>query len=315
MNGLGLMFHHFCEGDRHPVGQGAISADQFRALLDGYPDRILDAREWADHLIGDGLAPGDTCLTFDDGLRCQYDVALPVLQERGIGAFWFPYTAPLAGLSDRLELYRYFRTVAFTDIYAFYDSFDTHWRDGPFCERIRTGLKDFDPTIYLANYPFYSDGDRRFRFIRDRILGPDAYFEVMDDMIDRTDFDIDAARAQLWMTGDQLRQLHDTGHVIGLHSHTHPTRITDLPLDQQQEEFDTNLAWIKSNVGIRPFCVSYPCGAYDDRLIDALLDRGVRIGFQSRMGHARSLMEMPRLDHTVAITAQTQTSTDRHGIE
>lgn len=315
MNGLGLMFHHFCEGDRHPAGQGAITADQFRALLDHYPDRILDARDWADRLVGDGLEPGDTCLTFDDGLRCQYDVALPVLRERGIGAFWFPYTAPLAGLSDRLELYRYFRTVAFADIDAFYDGFDRHWQGGPFGERIRAGLKDFDPVTYLANYAFYSDGDRRFRFIRDRVLGPDAYFEVMDDMIDRADFDVEAAGARLWMTGDQLRALHDAGHVIGLHSHTHPTCITDLPLDRQREEFDINLTWIESAIGIRPACVSYPCGAYDDRLIEMLSERGVRIGFQSRMGQPDGPMEMPRLDHMLAMTAQTRKTRIQHGIQ
>ena len=46
------------------------------------------------------LRHNDIVLTFDDGLRCQYDIALPILNKHGIGAFWFVYSS--LALANRL---------------------------------------------------------------------------------------------------------------------------------------------------------------------------------------------------------------------
>ncbi|PIW26396.1 MAG: xylanase [Rhodospirillales bacterium CG15_BIG_FIL_POST_REV_8_21_14_020_66_15] len=305
---IGLMFHHFRDGGRHLAGQGAISADQFDALLDAYADRILCAREWRERRLRGDLTSGEICLTFDDGLLCQYDVALPVLQARGLTAFWFPYTGPLAGAPDRLEIYRYFRTLCFPDVDAFYAAFDGFWNGTRWRRRILKGLSDFNPGNYLSEYPFYSEGDRKFRFIRDRILGREAFAEVMDSLIDTYPFDPAQARRNLWMDRRQLRALHEDGHIVGLHSHTHPTRITDQPFDEQKWEIDTNAEWLEKTTGDAPDCIAYPCGDYDGRLLAYLDARGIRIGFQSRLNDASDPMEVPRLDHVLAMDSLNETS-------
>lgn len=108
-----VMFHHFTD-DVHPAGQGALDAVQLRAVLDRVGvERILRADEYLERVHADRLDPGSVCLTSDDNLRCQYDVALPVLTELGLTAFWFMYSSPLEGTVERLELYRYFRKVAY----------------------------------------------------------------------------------------------------------------------------------------------------------------------------------------------------------
>ena len=53
------------------------------------PERILPARQWMQCALTATLRPTDVCLTFDGGLRCQYDVAMPVLRFYGLTAFWF----------------------------------------------------------------------------------------------------------------------------------------------------------------------------------------------------------------------------------
>lgn len=302
MTAYGLMFHHFHDA-RHPSGQGAISADDLNRLLDAQGERVIGARAWAEGLLRGGLAEGAVCLTFDDGLRCQYDVALPVLEARGLTAFWFPYTAPLAGELDRLELYRYFRTVRFSDIDAFYEEFDAAWRTSAMATEVETALATFQASEYLREYTFYSDGDRRFRFIRDRVLGGEKFFTIMDAMLANDGFDRAAASKALWMGVEELRHLRDLGHIIGLHSHTHPTSLIDLDADRQMWEFETNAGWLERTLDLAADCVSYPCGAYDDRLIGILAGRGVRIGFQSRMGLSNDPMTMPRLDHTIALAS------------
>ena len=98
----GIMFHHF-RNREHPSGQGAISADEFRALVEDVGiERILPAREWFRRAVEGTLNEQDRCLSFDDGLRCQYDVAFPVMRELGLTAFWFPYTGPLRSEERRV---------------------------------------------------------------------------------------------------------------------------------------------------------------------------------------------------------------------
>lgn len=299
---LGLMFHHFTDGDVHPAGQGAITAERFRDILDYFDDRLLSAREWREKRLVGQLKDGEICLTFDDGLRCQFDIALPVLQARNLTAFWFPYTGPLAGEPDRLELYRYFRTVRFANIDAFYAAFNDAWNALPLRDSVHEGLRDFDPGKYLAEYPFYSDGDRQFRFIRDRLLTGDAFFRVMDEMLAADGFDADGARQTLWMDKAHLRSLHSDGHVVGLHSHTHPTKITALSRDRQIWELETNTTWLKQITGAEPDCMAYPCGDYDEGLLSLLRDQGIRLGFQSKLADTEGAMEIPRLDHAIALT-------------
>lgn len=298
----GIMFHHFCDDVRHVSGQGAISAYQLEEILDAFAGKILSAPEWLDRFLRQDLTDGEVCLTFDDGLLCQFEIALPVLQARGIKAFWFPYTAALAGEPDQLEIYRLFRTVCFPDIETFYIAFNAFWEASRWRDLINDGLNGFCPNEYLREYSFYSDGDRQFRFIRDRVLGREKFTKIMDAMLDDHGFDRQQASARLWMNTQQLTALHDDGHVIGLHSHTHPTRITDLSFDQQQWEFDTNAAWIKDALGFEPICVSYPCGVYDQRLLGFLEERGIRIGFQSKMTQDSGAMVIPRLDHAIALS-------------
>ena len=115
-------------------------------------------------------------------MRCQYEIALPVLDALELTAIWFVYTSPLEGVAERLELYRQFRNVAFDSVGAFYDAFYAQARetDG---EEADLALHDLRPEDYLAQYPFYSAADRSFRFVRDEILGPARYNAVMDALI------------------------------------------------------------------------------------------------------------------------------------
>src|SRR5438045_9145418 len=120
MNPHGIMFHHFhTEGDdaRHPASQGSICAQELRALIESLGrSHILDAREWLRRAIGNTLRPTDICLTFDDALASQFDVALPVLEECRVTGFWFVYTSVLQGHFEPLEIYRHFRTMKFPTI-------------------------------------------------------------------------------------------------------------------------------------------------------------------------------------------------------
>src|SRR3954454_20209386 len=156
------MFHHF-HGQIHPVGQGSISAEDFCNMLDWLSERysLLSADEFLFKLKHHSLADTDICLSFDDALLCQAEIAVPVLRQRKIQAYFFIYSSPFAGVPDFLEIYRYFRTTEFSDIDAFYREFFDLTRSA--CEACyQTAWREFDVTRYLSHFPFYSDNDKWF---------------------------------------------------------------------------------------------------------------------------------------------------------
>jgi peptidoglycan/xylan/chitin deacetylase (PgdA/CDA1 family) len=299
-----VMFHHFTD-DVHPAGQGALDAVQLRAVLDRVGvERILRADEYLERVRADRLDPDSVCLTFDDNLRCQYDVALPVLRELGLTAFWFVYSSPLEGTLERLELYRYFRTVAFDSVESFYREFFARAVESPGGDAVERELASFDPASWRPETTFYTDDDRRFRHLRDGVLSDGGYDLVMESMMREHDIDTEQLAGHLWMDEACWTELRDLGHEIGLHSHTHPTSMAQLPLDVQRREYAANAECIQRATGIRPTTAAHPCGSYTLQTLDILEELGVELAFAVNGGvRHRPHLEIQRVDSTDALAA------------
>jgi peptidoglycan/xylan/chitin deacetylase (PgdA/CDA1 family) len=294
----GIMFHHFCDA-MHPKGQGAMSGEDLEMMLHHVGlDNILSAEEFQYRLASNKLKSTDVCLTFDDNLKCQYDVAYPVLKKYKITAFWFIYTSPFEGINEKLEVYRYYRTVAFDSIDGFYDVFFNTLMESGFKDMVREGLKDFSPENYLMDQPFYSTNDRKFRFIRDKVL-KEKYPYVMDKIIEENGgFSMEEKRKDLWMDEVCIKNLATDGHVIGLHSHTHPTEMASAGFQRQKQEYVRNYEIIKQILGRAPASVSYPCSSYNDDTLKIMDSLGISIGFTATMvSDLRDPLTLPRNDH------------------
>ncbi len=289
----GIMFHHF-HGGGHPRGQGSISADELVEIIEYIGrGRILPADVWMEKALGGELGAGDICLTFDDTLRCQFDVAYEVLADLSLKAFWFISSSVLAGNIESLELYRRFRDSYYEDIDEFYSDFFK-----AISEEVLIELDKRKPPHYLVEYPFYSENDRRFRFMRDELLDEPAYERIMDILITGKECDRQELARGLWMDNEMVRKLHDEGHVIGLHSHTHPTRIGELSIEAQEAEYRVNQDYLTDLLGIRPVAMSHPCNSYTGDTLDILRKLGVKLGFRSNTAvETASELEYPREDH------------------
>lgn len=300
MNPHGVTFHHF-SGQGHPLGQGAITSERFEQILNFIgAHRFLPARAWQAGVEQGSLAPESLCLTFDDNLRCQYDVAVPVLDRLNMTAFFFVSSGALTNEPEMIEIYRYFRTVAFADIDSFYDSFWRQIAQSPYHARVMQALEGFVPARHLAAYPFYSDGDRTFRYVRDEVLGETLFSEIMDAMIVDHGFDVTEIGQRLWMDAACLRDLHRRGHVIGLHSHDHPTRLDRLPRSQQMAQYQKNQDVLTEILGEKPTSAAHPCNAYSAETLEILASLGVTLAFRSNMRpvSGAGLLELPRQDKT-----------------
>jgi Polysaccharide deacetylase. len=294
----GIMFHHFYDGV-HPKGQGALSGKELDDILCFIGlDNILSAKEFQERAILGKLRKQDVCITFDDNLKCQYDVAYPVLKKYNIKAFWFIYTSPFEGVNEKLEVYRYYRTVRFSSINNFYRFFFNKLVESEYQKLIYDGLKKFNADEYLNSFSFYSHDDKKFRFIRDEIL-KDKYFSVMDGIIERDDrFSIKKIRDKLWIDTYGIKHLHKNGHIIGLHSHSHPTGLARQTRDVQTKEYSRNYNVIKNLLHDEPKSVSYPCNSYNKDTLRIMRDLNIKIGFKATMSFdVFDPLIIPRKDH------------------
>ena len=302
MNPHGIMFHHFFDV-KHSPRQGAISGDQLSEMIEHLgTGRILSAKEWLERSLNGMLNDEHVCFTFDDALLCQYDIAAPVLRKYGITGFWFVYSSVCSGSIEMLEVYTKFRAVAFGDVEDFYTAFFATVERSDLGDLVTPALEGFDPLTYLSEFPFYSLGDRKFRYTRDRILGPDRYDEVMRLMLREHGIDIETFAKGLWMREHHLKRLHEEDHVVGLHSHSHPTTLGAFPESQQRAEYQTNFRILSDILGESPTTMSHPCNSYNEVTLWILREMGIGLGFCSNMSKPLlSELEYPREDHANVI--------------
>lgn len=296
----GIMFHHFhASGSR--CAQGSLTAETLSDIIQFLSRRhsILGADEWLERAQTKRLEPYHICLTFDDNLRCQYDIAVPVLKAYGLTGFFFIYSSVNEGFIENLEVYRVFRTHHHDRLETFYRAFEAaveaHLPD----IRLPSLLAGFRPETYLQPFAFYTPEDRRFRYIRDEVLGPDYYSRIMDAMIAARGLTKEHLAEQLWMDDAMLRRLSEQGHVVGLHSYSHATRIAALPAAEQRSQYERNHAHIARATGRAPLSMSHPCNSYNQATLAILAELGITLGFCSNMarGGAPGMLEYPRRDH------------------
>lgn len=296
----GIVFHYFRGGTYKPA-QGAISAEEFeQMLLFVGLENILPAREWLDRAEEGKLKETDLCITFDDGLREQYDIAVPILKKYDQTAFFFIYSSPMEGIPVKLELYRYVRNACFPSMNDFYDAFDRKIAHSAYVEECEQALRTFDHREYLKQFSFHTPEDKKFRFLRDDVLKDNQYDAVMQTMIDALTeqgvFDAGRVSRDLWMDDAALRDLDSAGHVVGLHSYTHPTTLGRMRAEDQHDEYRKNFAHLSRVLSSTPRTMSHPCNSFNAATVTVLQELGITTGFRTDMGKGNGPYKWPRRD-------------------
>lgn len=277
------MFHHF-HGGKHPKVQGSISCEDLEDILKFVGlGRLLNPTDWVEKVQNGSLREGDLCVTLDDGLLCQIDIALPVLEKLGIRAFWFIYSSVFEGQLKKLEIYRLFRCTFFSDIIEFYNLFFDKLLASEYARAVEQVENTDEIGQMLQAFPFYSIADIRFRLIRDRVLPVADYERLMDDMMRERGVALEELSKNLWMNNYHLRYLTDTGHVVGLHSYSHPTSIGKLLVKDQVDEYTQNYRHILTACKRKPVVAAYPSNSYNEDTLRILNDMGIYCGFRSNM--------------------------------
>lgn len=78
-----------------------------------------------------------------------------------------------------------------------------------------------------------------------------------------------------FLNKEQVRELHQRGHYIGSHSHTHPERMDVLTVDNIKDEWIISQSILKEIIGFAPRLASIPNGYASKPVIDGMLNAGV----------------------------------------
>ena len=147
-------------------------------------------------------------------------------------------------------------------------------------------------------YLFYTKADGWFRYLRDEILTPDEYLEIMKLIIQDHGTSIDEINKKITMSPESITQLATQGNVVGLHSHSHPTNITRLTAAEKHSEYFVNSEYLTGYLNGTPKCMSHPNGVYDEEILRVLREMNIFVGFRDNMDLVsdRSNLEIQRLD-------------------
>ena len=280
----GITFHHFHDGLTHRKSQGSIDKDTFYKIINFIEKKnILDADVFFEKLKENKLKENEVCLTFDDGIKNQIDIALPILEELKIKSFFFVYTSMFEEKPDNLEIFRYFRMNYFDNVDQFYNTFYKFLN-----KDLKTFFNENKKKINETKikFSFYSIEDIKFRLVRDIFLTKNQYEEIIFLMIKEKKFNYKDYFKKLFFQKDDLIKLDSLGHLVGLHSHNHPTLLEELSYDEQKNEYEKCLTLI-SNILDKPkkeiSCMAHPCGSYNYDTLKILKELGIKLGFKQIM--------------------------------
>jgi peptidoglycan/xylan/chitin deacetylase (PgdA/CDA1 family) len=119
-------------------------------------------------------------------------------------------------------------------------------------------------------------------------------------MIEDSGVDLTAVSKEIWFDRDAVKYLSDNGHIIGLHSHTHPTRLNLLSFEEQLNEYKPNYNVLSDIIGSEICVAAHPTNSYNEDTFKVFEQLGITISFRSTMESGfNSNYEFPRIDHAL----------------
>ena len=277
----GIMFHRLHKKGKKSAGIGSISQDDLEKILKFIGIKnIVTPNQWIEKIKNKSLKKKDICLTFDDGLKSQYNCALPILNKYNLKAFFFVYSSVFDNQIDNNEFYNKLIFENFKDGKEF---------SKKFFETLDLDLNIFKNKRYLKYYlnmkkysSFYDKEEIKYRYIRNYYLSPQKLKNIMTKIFKLKKVDFIKARS-LWLNLDELKKLNNLGHTIGLHSDTHNSNFKGLSFNKQKQEYERNCNFIYKTTKYRPLSMSHPLGSYNKNTLKILKQMKILCGFRSTL--------------------------------
>jgi peptidoglycan/xylan/chitin deacetylase (PgdA/CDA1 family) len=261
-------------------------AEQVELLAHSY--ELVTRDELLAAVAGDGELPDQACvLTFDDGLRCQVELALPVLERLGAPAIFFIPGRPLA---ER-------RVLEVHKLHALRERIP----DEQLRARLPADLLEVSADEAQAHYRYDSPEAAGLKFLLNIRLQADRRREIVDALFAEEFPDEGSFAKELYADAAQVAELEREHQAVGAHSYAHQPLAT-----LSAEELDADLRQVtevlREATGAAPRAFSYPYGTpetVDARTSERVGAAGYEVAFTMRRELNDSLDEpllLGRLD-------------------
>jgi len=282
-----LAYHRIAEANAASASApGVVSASP-----QGFARQMDHVRQWytpidldrlADFVVdGRRLPPRPVLITFDDGYRDNYEIALPILEERGLPAVLFVATG-LVGTTRMAWWDRVWHAVRMTRL--------------PRATLPEVGRVRLDrPQMRNCVWSLLSDTLKR------------RSFRIREPLIDEIESALGVERPNRnrpdFMSWSHAREMARHGIAVQPHTVDHPVLSSETP-DDARAQIHASVAMVSERMGrpIRAF--AFPngrSGDYRQSEIDALRDADVRLAFTMTHGPVRAEdawkapLEIPRV--------------------
>jgi peptidoglycan/xylan/chitin deacetylase (PgdA/CDA1 family) len=283
---LAVGYHYIAEHEPEqpraifPVTTAQLAA-QIAALAQSH--QLVSRDELVAAVDGEGVLPDRACvLTFDDGLRCQYELALPVLERLGAPAIFFVPGRPIAErhVLEVHKLHALREIVTDEDLRA----------------RLPAELPEVSAEEAQIHYRYDTPEAAQLKFLLNLRLPADRRRELVDELFAAEFPDENAVAEELYMDAAQVAKLEHKHRALGAHSYAHQPLAT-LSNGELEDDTARVTQLLVELTGVRPRAFSYPYGTpatVDARTAEAVGAAGYRFAFTMRR-EANETLEAPLL--------------------
>jgi len=252
---IAINFHYIREKYNEPYPSiFGVTPQQFSGTLDqlGRFANFLSIEDIVAIIEGRKKIPKKAVvITFDDGFKEQYELAWPILKEKGIPAIFFVNTQPIeekiVTITHKIHILR-----AYTPTKKFQQILENILRE----KNIEINYPSFN--IARNAYKYDKPEAAKLKYFLNYSLNYQQQSEAINECFTRLNFNQEEISRNLYMTKDMTKMLAHSG-VLGTHGHSH--RPLGLLRDEEAiSDFKNSVEKLKEWTGQNVKALSYPFG-------------------------------------------------------
>jgi len=304
-HGFDIIMYHYVRdlaASRYPNIKG-LDVHKFIYQLDYLLNtrQILEPAQVREIVEAGEPFPENSCwLTFDDGYVDHFDVVFPLLEERGLKGSFFP---PVLTTSrqDVLDVNKiHFILAAVPDAGEIVEQlrglFDAHH----VAEKTGTSFSDHLAAIDTASR-YDSPDVIRIKRLLQRDFPSNVRTLFSDELFQRyVSHDVPAFADELYMSVNQLREMQEAGHEIGVHG-DHHNWLGSMCAEEQRNDIAAAVGFFRDE-SLLPagWTMCYPYGSYNTDTLEIVSSLGCVVGITTLAERVPTSgytsLELPRLD-------------------
>ena len=273
--------HYIGNEDKYKNGIYPASPERISRQLDFLSKtfQFISQKDLLRAVEGEGDIPERSCMvTFDDGLKCQFEEALPILQKKNIPTVFFVCSLP----------YVEKKVCTVHKIHWLRSNFSTEVFFGLIESQMRELLgKDIDHYLGIdaikkasGRYRYDNAHEAGLKYLLTSILSFSDRERIINNIFSTEIADEEKFAEELYLTEDQIRQIYQNGS-LGMHSYDHHPLLMFEKNDLRESLF-RNKNHLENLVQGEIYSISYPYGSnleVDEQAFGQCRDIGLKLGF------------------------------------